>query len=54
MPEQEGEDEAHADAHPPGDKEEGHAAHILQLVEDDGPLRNLHHRVGKHSTLEAY
>ena len=51
VPEEEGEDEAHANAHPPGDEQEGHAAHVLQLVEHHRPLGDLHHCVGEHPTL---
>lgn len=52
MPEEEGEDQAYAEAHEPRDEEKGSAFEILELLQHGHPFRDLSHRLGEHLGLE--
>ena len=51
VPEEEGEDEADAEAHEPGHQHERDALDVGEVAQDGHPLRNLARRLGEHLAL---
>lgn len=47
MPKKEGKDQANAKAHPPSHEKEGSTTQVLELFQDNKPLRHLLHGLGK-------
>lgn len=52
VPEEKCENEADAEAHKPGDEEEGATFEVGKMFEDCYPLRDLSHSLGKHLCLQ--